>query len=87
MATLQGLACQLQGHAASFPRDGIARDLVSAAQAGIRNVAGGVGSQGVYFGTGIVVVWSHGRVVLVIPLCDMYDEYQLRQPGAAGTIT
>lgn len=50
-------------------------------------MAGGVGSQGVYFGTGIVVVWPHGRVVLVIPLSDMYDEYQLRQPGAAGTIT
>ena len=56
MATLQALAFQLQCHEARFPRIGIARDLVSVGQTGFENVAGGAGSQGVYFGTGIVVV-------------------------------
>lgn len=58
MATLQTLALQLQCHTTPFQEPALPGDLVSATQAGIENVAGGVGSQGVYFGTGIMVVWS-----------------------------
>lgn len=85
MATLQALALQLQSDAASFPEVGIARDLVSAAQAGIRNVAGRDGISGSLFRHRYCGRKGH-MVALVISLCVMY-EYQLRQPGPAGTIT